>query len=330
MFVPLCQAASAPSPGPGSAPHAPKGDFGLSVGPGDAVVIAGAETKFTVTFSSLDGFAGWIQPQALGIERVRGAVGSWSLPAVKIPSGGSAKVTFTVLTLLDTPVGQYSLVFQGVNGPTTHRAAALILGVAGPPQNASTAGFQPNTPIVGISDCSISGNATAGGWVTDISTFPDGSTHSFSFKANGMGAYIDGPFVLRQLGTYHDVLVDTETGGRRAIEYHGVGDFSARIDPPRRTVAPGEKVDFLVTFSSVAGFAGVVRPRLENAADLSGVTAAWSLAAVDVRPGAAGFSRLTIRAASAPSPGIVRLHVRGTNGSVTHAAPDVELRVVAP
>jgi len=315
---------------PAAEPVAAKGDFALSVVPASAVVIAGAETRFTVTLNSIGRFAGWIELQTLGTERARGAVGSWSVPAVKVRPGDSAKATFTLLTLLDTPAGQYPIIFQGVNGSTTHRATPVTLSITGPPQNAITATFQPNTPTVGITDCIISGHSTAGGWVTDLSTFPDGSTHSFSIKSNGRGSYTDGPFVLRQLGTYHDVLLDTETGGRQAIVYHGVGDFWATRAPSGRTLVAGQQTDFLVTFSSVSGFAGVVRPGIENAADLAGLTATWSLSSVAVRPGAPGFSRLTIKAASSLSPRILRLHVRGTNGSVARAAPDIELRVVPP
>ena len=304
------------------------GDFGLSVDPGSAVVIAGAETRFTVTFNSIDHFAGWIQPQTLGIESARGAVGSWSVPAVKIPPGGSAKATYTLLTLLDTPTGHYPIVFLAGNGSTTHRTRPVTLSITGPPQDAITATLEPDAPVVGVTDCIIAGSSTAGGWVTDISTFPDGTSHSFSFKSNGAGAYRNGPFVLKQLGTYHDVLIDTETGGRKTIAYHGAGDFSTTIDAPSRSLVSGQAAEFRVTFSSLSGFAGPVRPRLENVPDQAGISATWSLASVDVRPGAPGVSRLTIKAASVAAPGMLRLRVAGTNGSVARSAPDLELRVV--
>jgi protein SCO1 len=195
------------------------GDFAVAADPGAAMVTAGAEAKFTVTFKSVGGFTGWVQTQTLGVEGAQGAVGSWSSPSVKVSAGGAGKATFTILTLLDTPPGEYPIVFQGVDGPVAHRAAPVTLRVTGPPKNAITAVLHPDSAIVGAMRYTIAGNATAGGWVKDVSTFPDGSVHSVSSKANGVGSYSIGPFVLKQRGTYHDVLIDTETGGRTELEY---------------------------------------------------------------------------------------------------------------
>ncbi len=196
------------------------GDFVLAADPGVVMVIAGAEAKFTVTFKSVGGFTGWVQTQTLGVESAQGAVGTWSSPSVKVSSEGATKATFTILTLLDTPPGEYPIVFQGLNGSVAHRTAAVTLHVTGPPKNAITAVLHPDSPTVGATRYTIAGNATAGGWVKDLSTFPDGSVHSVSSKANGVGAYTIGPFVPRQRGTYHDVLIDTETGGRTELVYH--------------------------------------------------------------------------------------------------------------
>lgn len=309
-------------------PSPSKGDFGLTVDRGAATVIAGAETKFTVTFKSVDGFVGWVQPQALGIESARGAVGSWSVPAVKVSAGGMTRATFTILTLLDTPPGEYPIVFQGANSSVTHQASAVTLNVSGPPKNAITAAFHPDAPVVGLTNSTISGNATAGGWVTDVSTFPDGSVHSFSSKSSGSGAYTGRQFVLNQLGTYHDVLIDTETGGRTEISYHGIGDFAAKLEEPKRTIVSGQTAQFVATFSSLSGFSGVVIPTVENTSDLAGATATWSLPSVPVSPGSPGSSRLTIKTANAMPATTLTIRVRGANGSVTHTAPDIILRVV--
>lgn len=308
--------------------RAGEGDFALSVDPGTAQVIAGTETKFTVTFRSVGGFAGSVRPQTLGVDEAQGAVGSWSIPSVKVTAGGASKATFTLLTLLDTPRGEYPIVFQGSSGSVTHKTAAVTLRVTGPPGNAITAAFHPDSPVVGDTNFTISGRATAGGWVKDVSTFPDGSVHYFSSKANGAGSYTGGPGVLKQLGTYHDVLIDTETGGRTAIEYRGVGDFAATVDAPRRTLASGQTAQFVVTFSSLSGFSGVVTPTVENMPDLADDAVAWSPASVYVRPGAPGSARLTIRAAGDASAAIQTVRVKGMNGSVARAAPDIILSVV--
>ncbi len=307
------------------------GDFALTAAPEKAVVITGAETRFTVEFHSIGGFTGSVRPQSLGIEAARGAVGSWSVPTVKVSPGGVTRATFTVLTLLDTPPGEYPIVFQGVSDSLAHRAAPVTLTVSGPPKDAITAVFRPDAPVVGVTSCIISGQSSRGGWVTDLSTFPDGSVHSFSVKSNGAGAYMDGPFVLKQLGTYHDVLIDTETGGRTAIVYRGAGDFAATIDAPQRTLTSGQTAQILVTFSSLSGFAGIITPAIENLPAESNITATWSISRVAVGPGAPGSSRLTIKTAEAtPAPATLRIHAKGINGSVARAAPDIVLKIVPP
>jgi len=209
--------------GHGSArPFSAKGDFGLAADPGRAQVVAGAEARFTVTFNSVEGFEGSVRPQILGLEAARGAIGSWSAPTVEVSAAGVTKATYTVLTLLDTPPGDYPIVFQAAAGSIMHRAGAVTLSVSGPPKDAITAALQPDAAVVGVTSCIIAGKATAGGWVKDISTFPDGSVHHLSSKSNGAGSYSIGPFVLQQIGLYHDVLIDTETGGRTAIVYRAV------------------------------------------------------------------------------------------------------------
>lgn len=302
-------------------------DFSITADPVKATVITGAETRFTIDIHSVGGFDGWVQPQTLGIEAAVGAIGSWSVPAVKVPAGGAGKATFTILTLVETPPGEYPIVLQGISGSVVHQAA-VTLSVAGPPKDAITAVFGPDAPVVGVTGCAITGKSSRGEWVTDLSTFPDGSIHSFTVKSNGAGSYTDGPFVLRQLGTYHDVLIDTATGGRTSIAYHGVGDFTATIEEPKRTVVSGEAAQFLVTFSSLSGFVGIVHPTLENPPNPTIITATWSASSVSVRPGSPASSRLTIKTNNTLPPATLKIHVEGINGSVTRVAPEIVLTVV--
>ena len=133
------------------------------------------------------------------------------------------------------------------------RAFFVVLGLMLPPaimvnQAAKSAGIvatiSPANPIVGVTTVNISGTASAGAAVTDTSTFPDGTAHLFFMKADSNGKYVDGPFTLRQLGTFHDVLQDRATGASTTISYAGVGDFSVAVDPASRQAAKGETVGF--------------------------------------------------------------------------------------
>jgi hypothetical protein len=126
------------------------------------------------------------------------------------------------------------------------------------------------------------------------------------------------------------VLIDTATGGRTSITYHGVGDFAATIAQPKQTVVSGEAAQFLVTFSSLSGFVGVVRPTVEILPDQMHATATWSVSSVSVRPGSPGSSQLTIKTTNAMPAATLKIPIKGTNGSVARAAPDIVLTVIPP
>jgi len=265
-----------------------------------------------------------------------GASADWSSSRVKVPANGSATTVVTIWTLINTPPGVYPIAPQGAASSVTHAAPPVVLTVTPPAPDTITATLSPGQPIVGVSEVRITGRATAGRKVVDTSTFPDGIARAFANTAGGTGRYTDGPFVLRQLGTYHDVLLDTATGARTEISYQGVGDFSTAIDATSATVVRGEEAKFEVTFRSVSGFAGVVRPAASDLSRIVGGGASWSPPpvypgappAVTVRSDDAATIELIIRTSSETPPGSYRISVQGTNGSVTHQAPSqIELTV---
>jgi hypothetical protein len=297
-----------------------QGDFGMAVEQASRRVMAGAEASFTVTFKSLSGFGGTVVPLAPDVSQIPGAAVSWSAESVRVPPNASASATLTIQTLIRTPARRYEIVLQGSSGSVTHVVEpAVKLTVTGPKPNSITAALFPANATVGVTKVLVRGRATAGEGVTDISTFPDGSTHKFAVNATGAGTYAEGPFVLKQLGTYHDVLRDDSTGATTKISYHGVGDFSASVDDAKQTVARGQEAKFLVTFKSLSGFGGTIVPAAPNLPAVPGATAAWSAPSVTVRPGDTGSSRLSVQTSIDTPPGTYKFTVQGTNGSVTHA-----------
>jgi hypothetical protein len=211
------------------------------------------------------------------------------------------------------------------------RAFLLVLGLVLPQaimvnQAAKSAGIvatiSPANPIVGVTTVNISGTASAGATVTDTSTFPDGTAHLFFMKADTNGKYVDGPFVLRQLGTFHDVFQDRATGASTNISYAGVGDFSVAVDPSSREVSKGQTVNFSVTFTSVAGFEGSVVPMALHWSDIPGAAAWWADPSVFVPSKLSVSATLIVRtSANTPAGTYGNIVVQGANGSVTHAAP---------
>jgi hypothetical protein len=302
--------------------YAGTGDFGVAVEPQSATITTGGQVRFDVTFTSVGGFGAEVVPQLPESSAPPGAAISWSAARVKVPPNGSATAVLTILTLISTPPGTYAMAAQGASGSVTHAAdPAVALTVTPPEPGTITATLSPARPIVGVTPIRIEGRATAGQMVIDASTFPDGNTHQFVVRATGAGTYSDGPFVLRQLGTYRDVLLDGATGATVEISYQGTGDFSTAIDRAGEGIAPGEEAKFTVTFKSLSGFAGAIAPAVPDVARIPGAAASWSAPAVTVRSGQSIAAGLVIKSSADTPPGTYTITVQGSNGSVTHAVP---------
>jgi hypothetical protein len=298
------------------------GDFRIAVDPASATMRAGQEARFKVTFTSVGGFGGEVVPRLSASSEIPGVGVSWSASRLKVPPNGSATAVLTILTLVGTMPRTYPIAPQGSSGSVVHTVEPAIgLTVTPPAPDTITAMFSPDRPIVGVTEVRIQGRASPGQLVIDTSTQPDGVAHDYVVPVTGGGTYNDGPFVLRQLGTYHDVLLDGATGATIEISYQGVGDFGAAIDHASQAVAPGEEAKFQVTFKSLSGFAGAITPAVADLSRIQGATASWTQPAVTVRSCDSIATSLTIKTSVATPAGNYTITVQGTNGSVTHAVP---------
>jgi hypothetical protein len=335
LLVP--SAASADKAAAGAAtPIAAGGDFRIAADRRSATVGTGGYVLFQVTFASVGGFRGEVKPELPEASVPPGATISWSPSQMRVQPNGMAVAMLTIRTET-TPPGVYQIAPQGVSGSVTHAVApAIVLTVT--PRQPITATISPDRAIVGVSEVRISGRAAAGELVINTSTFPDGVAHEFVATVSGAGTYTQGPFVLRQLGTYRDVLRDTATRSTIEISYQGVGDFSTSVDRMSATVARGEEAKFEVTFKSLSGFGGNVRAAVPDLSRITGATASWSSPAVTVPNGESAMTTvpsgdsisvgLAIKTSSATPPGTYKINVQGTSGSVTHTAPsEIELTV---
>jgi hypothetical protein len=319
------------------------GDFRIAVDQPSVTIVTGGQKRLQVTVTSVGGFGGDVTLQRPAPSAVPGAHVWWSGMRLRVPPGGSISAILNIRTLaLYVRPGVYQVAVQGASGSVTHAAApAIALTVHPPPPGTLTATLSPDQPVVGVTAVRIAGRATPGGQVIDDSTFPNGRTHAFGVDVGGTGSYSDGPFMLQQLGTYHDVVRDSATGAKTEISYQGVGDFSTSVDRTSVTVARGEEAKFEVTFKSLSGFAGDITPAVPELSQIAGATASWSSPALTVRgtppwstlwlavrSGDSTAAALTIKTSSETRPGTYKINVQGTNGSVTHAAPSaIELIV---
>jgi hypothetical protein len=88
----------------------PSPDFTVAVTPATRTVTPGGSTTYTVTFASVNGFAGTITPSASGLPA--GTTASFSPPTVT----GGGSTTLTVATGATTPAGNVTLAITGTSG----------------------------------------------------------------------------------------------------------------------------------------------------------------------------------------------------------------------
>jgi hypothetical protein len=319
------------------------GDFRVAVDQPSVTMVTGGQKRIKVTVTSVGGFGGEVKLQDPSASELPGGHMWWSGTRLRVPPSGSATAILHVESLaFYTRPGVYHVAVQGANGSVAHAAApAIALTVQPPPPGTITATLSPDHPVVGVTEVRIAGRATAGNVVIDASKLPDGLTQAFGMNSSGKGTYSHGPFVLQELGTYHDVVRDGATGARVEISYQGVGDFSTSVDRTSATVARGQEAKFEVTFKSLSGFAGDITPAVPDLSQIAGATASWSSPALTVRgtppwskpwltvrSGDSTAAGLIIKTSSETRPGTYKINVQGTNGSVTHAAPSaIELIV---
>ncbi len=297
------------------------GGFTVAVDPVRQTITSGDAANYTVTFTSVSGFGGVVVPSALNWNKVSGAVALWSAPDVKVPPNGSASAILTIQTLKSTPAQTYDkITFKGSSGSVTHAAPSPASLTVAALQKNITATFSPAHPTVGVTRAGITGLATAGESVTDVSIFPDGTVHQFTVTVNKAGTYIDGPFLLRQLGTYHDVLRDNATGASIPLSYSGLGDFSVVVDAASQAITRGQATSYKVTFASLDGFEGMVVPAVLNLPKIQELTATWSASTVAVPSNGSATATLTLQTSSSTPAGTYPITLQGTNGSVARAA----------
>jgi pimeloyl-ACP methyl ester carboxylesterase len=134
--------------------------------------------------------------------------------------------------------------------------------------------------------------------------------------------------MLQELGTYQGTLKDSTSGQVINITYRGAGNFNASVNTTSQTVARGSAASYLVTVSSVSGFAGTVNLTALNFSSIPGATGSWSSSSVAVPSNGSAQATFTIQTSSTTTPATYSsLTLQGTNGSVTNAAAPVSLTV---
>ena len=124
---------------------------------------------------------------------------------------------------------------------------------------AITGSLSPSNATVGVTQAFVVGTATPSATVTETDIGPDGvSNGPFTTVANAQGNYSMGPFIVQQLGVYNGTLRDSRTGAQTSFSYSGSGNFATSVTTTSQSIQRGSSASFVVTLSSISGFAGTV------------------------------------------------------------------------
>jgi hypothetical protein len=116
-----CLATWTPTP-TNTATATPTPDFRMSVSPASQTV---RPAVYTVTVSSLNGFAGNVTLSEIG--RPSNTTATFQPNPVAVPPNGSATSTLTIGTRGNTPQGTYLVTITGVNGNKAHSQQVTLV-----------------------------------------------------------------------------------------------------------------------------------------------------------------------------------------------------------
>src|SRR5581483_11439247 len=142
----------------------PPPDFSISAAPGSQTVMAGGNTSYTVSVTSLNGFAGTVSLNVSGLPN--GATGTLNPASIN----GSGSSTLSISTVSSTSTGSFTVTITGTSGSLTHSSTVTLT-------------VNPSTGLPsGWSDTDVGAPGLAGS-----ATFSSGT-----FTVNGSGADIWG------------------------------------------------------------------------------------------------------------------------------------------
>lgn len=113
-----------------------KPDIAIQIAPASQSVARGSAATYTVTVTSLNGFAGSVTLTASG--QPTGASVTFTPTSVTLTSGGTASSPLKISTSSSTPVGAYTLTISGAGGSGSTKVTASV-----------SAGLTVNYPLSG-------------------------------------------------------------------------------------------------------------------------------------------------------------------------------------
>jgi uncharacterized membrane protein len=238
-----------------------KPSFAVQVSPASQSVVRGSTASYTVTISSVAGFAGTVALTADGLPSA--SASSFTASSVSLAAGGTASSTLAVTTSGSTPVDTYGIKVQGTSGKTSASTTAgltvnhALSGSFSLASSPSSLTLAPGSS--GVYSVSITRSGVPGPISLSISGgLPSGATAAFSPNP------VSGDSATVQIS-----VSPTATSGKTTLYLVGSGkdeagrtqNASASVQLEIDTKAPK---DF-----TISGDVGSLAPGLSRAIDLS-------------------------------------------------------------
>ena len=194
-------------------------DFALAATPSSRSAAAGSSAVYTMTVTSLNGFAGTVTPSLGGLP---GTVGTASFSPSAIVGSGTS--TLTIATSTSAPPGTYPLTVTGTSGATSH-SAAITLVVTPRPDFAMSASpasitvLRRQTATYTVSTSASGGFAGAvalsvtgapAGSQVNFTPNPVGAPGTSTLRLTTTGVTPRGTFTLRISGTSGSLVHQTQ------------------------------------------------------------------------------------------------------------------------
>jgi uncharacterized membrane protein len=292
-------------------------NFTISASPSSLAVAQGAQGTSTIGTTISAGFNGAITLSASGLPS--GTTASFSTNPIPAPGSGSSTLTLRVGA--STPVGTYPVTVTGTGGGL-QRTATVTLTVTSFTISALPASLsipQANQASTVITTTPVNGFNGAIG--LSASGLPAGTTAAFSpatIPAPGLGTstLTITTSSSTPAGTYTVTVTGTGGGAQKTMTLTltvTASDFTMIAAPSSQTVRRGSQVNYLVTLTSLSGFAGSVSLTVSGCPD--GTTCSFSPASLVPT----GVSTFSVAAAQRTHTGTYVLTITGTNGSLHHS-----------
>ncbi len=291
-------------------------DFSISA-PSSLTVFKGSPQTSTITLSSLNGFAGTVSLTTSASPS--GITASVNPTSVTLSPGGTGTSS---LTLSSTTIGTYTITITGTTASLSHAAIINVQVVSSPDFSVTASPATVTFPVGSTGSSTVTlaslngfaGSLTLSWAVTPASGLLATCTPTSLALTSGSSATSNCSFASSTTGNYAVTVNATNgTSTNSAVITVNVSEFSVSASPASSAILASGPGSSTITLTSLNGFSGTVSLALSTP---SGLTASLSQSILVLNSGGTATSNLSF---SSTTVGNYVLNVTSTSGSISHA-----------